>query len=304
MKQSIPWKNLLFFAALYFALAFAAAHMFKKDNYRYQLSVIAIFQNEDRFLKEWIDFYRVMGVEHFYLFNNISDDNYLAVLQPYIDQGMVELFDWPYASRPGSESDWTRIQSSAYRQGLDSARGQSKWAALVDTDEFMFPRQEVNLVEFLKNYEECSSVLVNWQVFGTSNVAKIPDNQLMIETLLMQSAVDAEMNTFCKSLVRPEKVKYCNDPHAVIHYPWSYSVDPDKHVFRWKFHKLHPVKIDKIRVNHYWSRDEEFFFTNKLARYENWGNQKQACVARNNDANQIENREILAWVPRIYGQRE
>jgi hypothetical protein len=295
-----PWKKILLFSALFFAIAIAFVKIFKKEDYKYQLSIIAIFQNEDRFLKEWLDFYRLLGVEHFYLFNNLSDDNYLEVLRPYIRAGIVELYDWPYMSQPGSQADWTKIQSAAYRQGLDLARGQSKWVAILDTDEFMFPKHKENLIDFLKDYEECSAILVNWQLFGTSHVLRIPDNQLMIETLIMQSPVQTEANTYCKSIVRPESVKYCLDPHSVIHYPWSYSVDPDKRIFVWKFHKSHPVNVDKIRINHYWSRDEEFFYTNKLARYENWGSQKQACIERNREANQLVNKDIFLWVPRLY----
>ena len=121
----------------------------------------------------------------------------------------------------------------------------------------------------------------------------------MIETLLLQSPLHSEMNTYCKTIVRPEAVKTCVDPHSVVYYPWSYAVDSDKCVFPWKFHKSRPVNVDKVRINHYWSRDEEFFHTNKLARYENWGSKKQACVERNAQSNQEPNREILYWVPHI-----
>ncbi len=37
-----------------------------------------------------------MGAKHFYLYNNLSQDNYLEVLQPYIESGDVELIEWPY----------------------------------------------------------------------------------------------------------------------------------------------------------------------------------------------------------------
>lgn len=297
--QIDTWKKMLLYSALFFSIAFASIKLFKKENYPYQLSVIAIFQNEGRFLKEWLDFYRVLGVEHFYLFNNLSEDNYEEVLKPYIKAGLVELYDWPYVSQPGNESDWTAIQSAAYRKGLELANGKSKWVALVDTDEFMFPKQKDNLIEFLKDYEECSGLLINWQLFGTSHVARIPDHQLMIETLLMQSPIQAEVNKNCKSIVRPEKVKYCTNPHSVVYYAWTYSVDPDKKVFFGDFHQSRPVNIEKIRINHYWPRDEEFFYTNKLARNKNWGNKKQACVQINEEANQLINTEILLWVPRI-----
>lgn len=298
--QDAPWKKIFVLTVFFIAVAFASAKIFKKNDYRYELSVLAIFQNEDRFLKEWIDFYRVLGVDHFYLYNHLSDDNYQEVLQPYIHAGLVELFDWPFASQPGNEADWTRIQSSAYREGLKAAEGKSKWVAIVDTDEFLFPVKQQDLKTFIKDYENCSGVLVNWQVFGTSHVARVPEDKLMIETLLLQSPPDSEVNTFCKTIVRPEAVKACVDPHSVIYYPWSFGVDPDQRVFHWRFHKSHPIKIDKVRINHYWSRDEEFFNTNKLARYEYWGNKKQPCLERNKEANRVVNKEILAWVPKIY----
>jgi len=294
-----PLKKILFPTFLFLAITFACAFGFKKENYPYQVSIIAIFQNEDRFLKEWLDFHRLLGVEHFYLFNHLSNDRYREVLDPYIQAGIIELYDWPYPSEEGNQDDWTKIQSAAYRQGLDLARNKSKWVALLDTDEFLYPASGDTLTEFLKNYEECSGILVNWQVFGTSEVQRIPDNQLMIETLLLQTPAQMEVNTYCKSIVRPEKVKYCREPHSMVHYPWSYSVDPEKWIFRWKFHKSHPVKIEQIRINHYWSRDEEFFHSRKLARYGNWGVLRNACIQRNNEANQIKNSDILIWVPRL-----
>lgn len=297
--KDFQWKKILLLSALFFAIAFASVQLFKKEDHRYQLSILAIFQDEERFLKEWLDFYRVLGVEHFYLFNNLSEDNYLEVLHPYIKAGLVELFDWPFASQPGNEADWTRIQSAAYREGLQIAKGQSKWVAILDTDEFLFPLQKKDLISFLQDYENNSGILINWQIFGSSNVARIPDDKLMIETLLLQAPADAEVNTYCKSIVRPEAVKHCMDPHTVVYYPWTHAVDTDKNVFPWEFHKSRPIKINKARINHYWSRDEEFLNTNKLARFENWGNKKQSCLQRNQEANQEVNTEILFIVPGV-----
>lgn len=302
MKNDVRsvWKKILLLGAIFFGIALTSFLIFKKDNYRYELSVLAIFQNEDRFLKEWIDYYRVLGADHFYLYNHLSTDNFREVLHPYIAAGLVDLFEWPFPSQEGKEADWTRIQSAAYLEGLRRAEGQSKWVAIVDTDEFLLPMEHKDLKAFIKDYENCSGLLVNWQVFGTSHVARIPDNKLMIESLLLQSSPDAEVNTYCKSIVRPEAVRTCMDPHTVVYYPWTFAVDADQCVFPWQYHKSKPVKIDKIRVNHYWSRDEEFFYKNKLARYKNWGSQREACLKRNREANKIVDKEILFWVPHIY----
>lgn len=280
-------------------IATTAIGIWTKHDHPHRLSILAIFQNEDRFLKEWIDYHRVVGVDHFYLFNNLSTDGYLEVLKPYLKAGIVELFDWPYESAWGSEPDWTRVQSAAYRHGISAAHGQTQWLAIIDTDEFLVPIQNNSLTDWLKDYENCSGILVNWQVFGTSHVKRIPDNALMIETLTLQSKTQDGMNSYCKTIVKPEAIKYCNDPHTVVYYPWTNSVDPDKNLFLWKFHASRTVKVDKIRLNHYWSRDEDFFYERKLARYEKWGDRKReaACLERNNLANQVPNTAILRFVP-------
>ena len=43
---------------------------------KYFLSVLSIFKNESHILEEWLNHYINEGVDHFYLLNNNSDDNY------------------------------------------------------------------------------------------------------------------------------------------------------------------------------------------------------------------------------------
>jgi hypothetical protein len=54
-----------------------------------------MFKDEAPWLKEWISYHHnILGVEHFYLYNNDSSDDYREVLRPWIDQHIVELIDW------------------------------------------------------------------------------------------------------------------------------------------------------------------------------------------------------------------
>ena len=39
------------------------------------LAIAAIFRDEAPYLKEWIEFHRAVGVERFYLFDNLSTDH-------------------------------------------------------------------------------------------------------------------------------------------------------------------------------------------------------------------------------------
>ena len=50
------------------------------------LSIAAIMKNEKPYLKEWLEYHQLIGVEHFYLCDNDSNDGTEEYLQPYIKQ--------------------------------------------------------------------------------------------------------------------------------------------------------------------------------------------------------------------------
>lgn len=74
---------------------------------KYYLALTAIFRDEAPYLKEWIEFYRTIGVEHFYLHNHLSQDNFAEVLKPYIDDGIVTLSN--VIEEPKDNIHWNKI---------------------------------------------------------------------------------------------------------------------------------------------------------------------------------------------------
>ena len=42
------------------------------------------FKNEAPYLREWIEFNHIVGVDHFFLYNNNSEDNYEEIIEPYV----------------------------------------------------------------------------------------------------------------------------------------------------------------------------------------------------------------------------
>ena len=49
----------------------------------YTLSVLAMFKNESMIIQEWIKHYIEEGVEHFYLIDNGSTDDYYEKIKMY-----------------------------------------------------------------------------------------------------------------------------------------------------------------------------------------------------------------------------
>jgi glycosyltransferase involved in cell wall biosynthesis len=220
----------------------------------YYLSVVTIFQNETRFLKEWLEYHIMIGVEHFYLLDNNSTDNPLEILKPYIEKNMVSYLLWT--------EEFTTTENNARDQGLMAARVTSKWLAVIDLDEFLVPKCTDDLRLWLKNYEAYSAVVINWQMFGTSGIKIIPENKLMIEVLIKKADENHSNHTHIKSIVQPEHTYMLDNPHYGI-YPYGFAVNPDKNRIDGPWGE---ICINDIQINHYCHHDLKFLKEQKLER--------------------------------------
>jgi hypothetical protein len=252
--RAMPWKSYLipFYFFVYVNYILPAP-----EHYTYDLAVCAIFQNEGRFLREWIEFHKLVGVQHFYLYNNNSTDNYLVILQPYIDKGEIELFDWDYSN------SCLNAQILAYNDALKKTKDKVRWVAFLDLDEYLYPVDKYSLIDFLKNYDDCGELSVNWLMFGTSGVDKIPDNGLMLEYL---TKCNPKGDKHIKSIVRPERVSnFTNhNPHFAPCIQGFSQINPDKKIFSGPYSPY--ISLDKIRINHYWARDKDWLIHTKIPR--------------------------------------
>lgn len=124
---------------------------------KYKVSLCLIFKNEAPFLKEWIDYHRTIGVDHFYLYNNNSTDNYKEILMEYVEKGIVTLIEFPY----------DHAQMKAYEDCFEKYRCESNWIGFFDADEFICPKYDTSIKDWLVRYDKFHSVLIYFHVFGT-----------------------------------------------------------------------------------------------------------------------------------------
>jgi hypothetical protein len=266
---------------------------------KYTLSILTIFQNEAPYLKEWIDFHRSVGIEHFYLINHLSTDNFKDILQPYMDQDIVELFQ----CTENNPSDWNGTQVRAYDALLPKLQDETKWVAILDTDEFLFAYEEKDLKQFLKSYEnnQIGGIYVFWQCYGTSFQRKIPSNKSLIESLILKAPTDYELNKYGKSIVRPDRCESLGI-HVCGYKPGYHDIKAngeayDGTSFHASYEKVitQTIDISQIRINHYWTRDENYFRKNKIPRYRKWRNEIEAYI-RYIELNKIEDKVILDFI--------
>jgi len=101
----------------------------KNKKFKYELAVVTCSKDESLYLLEWIEFYRLMGVDHIYFYDNGSTDNTKSLLGPYVDIGYVT---YTYIEGRGK-------QLEAYNNALTIGRENCRWMAFIDMDEYIVP---------------------------------------------------------------------------------------------------------------------------------------------------------------------
>ena len=106
--------------------------MVDKDLFLHDLSIAAILKNEGHYLKEWLDYHLLAGVDHFYLYDNDSPDNQAEVAKPYVEAGLVDYIPFP--------GDGVSTQLRFYNDAIKRFRFQNRYLAFIDCDEFIYPK--------------------------------------------------------------------------------------------------------------------------------------------------------------------
>lgn len=214
---------------------------------KYTLSVCSIFKNEAPYLKEWIEYYLLVGVDHFYLYNNNSEDDFMFVIQPYIDNGIVTINEWP--DIPG--------QISAYKHWYEHYRHETNWCSFLDLDEFICPIRDTNLKQWLEKHHKYPLYAIYWKMFGTSGLLEFDKNKLVIEqytnswdkfasaTKIIYNT-DYDIECFFTSMMHKFNVRFHGFSIPPINM-FGYFIN------HWEIHRHGGQEAD-IQCNHYWSK--------------------------------------------------
>ncbi len=104
----------------------------------------------------------------------------------------------------------------------------------------------------------------------------------MLNRLIWKGETNLDVNRHVKTIVRPIFVSHYVNPHNAV-YEYGTSVDENfKPIYHYHTEK---VSIAKIRLNHYWCRDEKFMREIKIPRRIKWND--PSIEERNNSYNKI-----------------
>jgi hypothetical protein len=223
----------------------------------YDLSIAAIIKNED-YIIEWIEYHRMVGVQHFYIYDNESTDGLERKLQKYIEDGIVTYIYWQGKYQ----------QMPVYNHAVSHFQYDTKWLAIIDGDEYIVPVEEGTLVPQIldgiatkyltlpRGVYSVGGVGVQWRVYGTcGHKEKCPG--LLFENYRYRAADDRHCNLFIKTICNPRLVTNITGPHFVQYIPDYFTVSENCSLIPASV--FYDASCKKLRLNHYKSKSEAEF---------------------------------------------
>jgi len=229
---------------------------------KYKLVIVTMTLNAEDYIEEWVDFHISQGVEHFYIYDQMSTDSTHIKLQKYIEKDLVTLTVWPNVFGMGSQILLYAHAISAYWQDC-------RWMSLTDLDEFLYPTDVETVADSLVGLDDYSAIYLHWKSFGPSNHITKPSGYVIRNYTHMANFPEVTSKKNQQS--RIGTLKYDLTRIKAI-------IDPSK-VTLIKVHgcKVEGLVIDSpknLNLNHYITLSQEEFQKkiNRTLGEHTWGN--------------------------------
>lgn len=115
---------------------------FKSDYKKYNLSIMAIFKNEQDYMEEWLDYHISQGFDQIYLYSNDLNLNSYPYLTNSKYVSHIKLVDWTNKKNNGIDT----VQRQAYTHCVQTYSHQTQFLMMLDLDEFVVPIKSYSTV--------------------------------------------------------------------------------------------------------------------------------------------------------------
>lgn len=218
--------------------------------FTHEVAIVAIAKNEGLYLREWIEYHRLIGITKIYFYDNESNDHTRQLLQPYIEANLVE-YQWiPGIGR----------QLDAYNDAIAKHKQECRYMAFIDLDEYIMPEKPYQPIDevvkqVLSKKKYAAGIALNWCLYGNSGHKSRPDG-LITESYIDRACETNPMNHMVKTLCNPRFVHYYISPHYPQYKLGAISVDSTG-MHRSKGWFCRDLTFQNIRLNHYYCKSEE-----------------------------------------------
>lgn len=250
-----------------------------------KVAVCAIAKNENLYIREWIHWYKILGVSKIFLYDNNDKDGerFEDVINDHIKNGFVEVIDVRGIEKGRVyDKDGINLQPQCYVDCYKTKLSKFDWVCFFDVDEFLSFKNGYTLQRFLnqpifKNYD---TILVPWVTYDDNNLlyyenlpvmkrfTHLSDNQKKAVKSIVRcnkkfNDSDKGINCLIHSFILNDKkiIKSCGSPIKTINKSNWYTLTDEE------------IKKSNAVLNHYKTKSAEEFIKRHLGRW--WGTGKE-----------------------------
>jgi hypothetical protein len=162
------------------------------------LSIIAMFKNESYIIEQWIQHYLLEGVNHFYLIDNGSTDDYESKIEKYNKK--ITLIKDSYRQENGTQNVLIN------KHFLSKIKKESQWVIICDIDEYIYHTDNNKKISnFLIDNEKYCRIWIPWKLFGACKNPDIIPN-LINNLTYRHDKINITNNGYGKSIIKCEKL--------------------------------------------------------------------------------------------------
>ena len=190
--------------------------IYRMENMKVLLCAIGRMEND--YIREFVEYYKILGVDNICLFDNNYDgeEDFRDVIDDYIKSGFVILKDY---------RNLKKCQLDAYNECYQTYGKEYDWIMFFDVDEFMFLMKDKNIKEYLarNEFSDYEMIHINWLCYGDGDMLRSDGRPLLerIPTPIQmdnKTTYDFPDNYHIKSIVRGnlERCEWSRTPHTPI----------------------------------------------------------------------------------------
>ena len=236
---------------------------YKINNSNYKIVLCTVAKEENRYIKEYVDYYLNYGVNKIFIYdnNNRDGERFDKVLSEYINNNTVKI-----VNIRGKK----QVQVDAFNHCSWTNYQKYNWMLLFDVDEFIFLKNYSDIKDYLKEkkFNQCKAIFLNELVHTDNNqiyyqnksvIERFPEININRTLIMLKSLVKGKI----------ERTRIINN--HVIRLNWEGC---DGNGNKIKFDGIHTKNPDfnKYFFSHYFSKSSEEYLWKFAKGSVFWGN--------------------------------
>lgn len=147
------------------------------NNTNIKIAICAIAKNENLYIKEWVEYYKTIGIDKIFLYDNndINGEHFEDVISKYIENNFVEIINYRGKHETIDKKNAIKTlnhgtQQQAYEECYALHKNEYDWIGFLDIDEFFTCNMPIKEYFSLDKFKNVNAIQFNWIIYDDNDI--------------------------------------------------------------------------------------------------------------------------------------